>query len=80
MTRRRQAMSPAPAWASRRRSAAIALAVAVVYLGLAQYVLWLNDPVNSGAGFWPAAGVSLAGMLAVPTRHWWMVAAAVRCW
>ena len=64
-------------WSSRRRSAAVAGAVGLAYLGLSQYVIWLNDPVNAGAGFWPAAGVSLAAMLAIPTRHWWMVAAAV---
>jgi diguanylate cyclase (GGDEF)-like protein len=60
-----------------RRSAAIAAAVAVTYLVLAQYITWLNDPVNNGASFWPAAGVSVAALLLVPTRHWWMVVCAV---
>lgn len=69
--------SSTSAWSSRRRSASIAAAVAVAYLSLSQYVIWLNDPVSAGAGFWPAAGVSLAAMLSIPTRHWWMVAAAV---
>src|SRR5688572_7224282 len=32
--------------------------VAAVYLALAQLVIWLNDPVQLGAGFWPAAGFS----------------------
>lgn len=49
--------------------------VAVVYLALAQYVLLLNDPVLIGAGFWPAAGVSLALLLLLPTRSWpWVLA------
>ena len=62
---------------SARRSAGIAAGVAVAYLALAQYITWLNDPVNTGASFWPAAGVSVAALLLVPTRHWWMVVCAV---
>ena len=62
---------------SARRSAGIAAAVAVAYVVLAQYITWLNDPVHNGASFWPAAGVSVAALLLVPTRHWWMVAGAV---
>ena len=60
-----------------RRSAGIAAGVAVAYLVLALYITWLNDPVNNGASFWPAAGVSVAALLLVPTRHWWMVVGAV---
>jgi len=59
-----------------RRSVLIALAVAVAYVAVSQYVIWLNDPVGAGAGFWPAAGITLAALLAIPTRHWWTVAAA----
>ena len=52
------------------------LAVGVVYAALAQYVFWLNDPLNNGAGFWPAAGVTLAACVVVPIRRWpWILAA-----
>ena len=63
--------------AGARRSSAVAAAVAVSYLLLAQYVMWLDEPSNAGAVFWPAAGVSLAALLLIPTRHWWMVCLAV---
>lgn len=54
------------------------LAVGVPYVGLAQYVLWLNDPVRNGAGFWPSAGVSLAALLLLPRSRWpWVVAGVV---
>lgn len=56
--------------ASVRRSARVAAAVAVVYVVLVQYVNWLNDPLQNGAAFWPAAGVTVAALLLVPTRHW----------
>ena len=36
-----------------------------------------NEPLQNGAAFWPAAGVTVAALLLVPTRHWWMVAGAV---
>jgi diguanylate cyclase (GGDEF)-like protein len=62
---------------SARRSAAVAAAVAVAYLLLAQCIDWLNDPLRNGAAFWPAAGVTVAALLVVPTRHWWMVLSAV---
>jgi len=39
-------------------------------------VLWLNDPVRSGAGLWAAAGLSLAALL-LPTRSWGWVLSAV---
>lgn len=51
--------------------------VAAVYAGLSQYVMWLNDPVHLGAGFWPAAGVTTAALLLLPTRRWGWVLAAV---
>ena len=60
-----------------RRSAAVALAVAGAYVLLAQYVIWLAQPEKVGAVFWPAAGVSLAALLLIPARHWWMVCAGV---
>ena len=56
----------------------IFLAVGLSYLGLAQFVLFLNDPVNLGAGFWPAAGVTIAALLLLPTRRWgWVICAVV---
>ena len=63
--------------ASLRRSAGIAAGVAVAYVVLAQYINWLNEPLQNGASFWPAAGITVAAMLLVPTRHWWLVAGAV---
>jgi diguanylate cyclase (GGDEF)-like protein len=51
--------------------------VFVSYLALAQLVLWLNDPVRNGAGLWPAAGLSLAALLLLPTRLWGWVLSAV---
>jgi signal transduction histidine kinase len=44
--------------------------VAAVYFALAQFVIRLNDPVQLGAGFWPAAGVSLGLLLLLPGRRW----------
>ena len=53
----------------------ITVITGLAYLGLAQFVLWLNDPVLLGAGFWPAAGLSLALLLLLPTRRWaWVIA------
>ena len=57
--------------------AAIFLAVAVSYLTLAQFVVFLNDPVNLGAGFWPAAGMTIGVLLLLPTRRWAWVLSAV---
>ena len=49
--------------------------VAVAYLALAQYVSVLNNPVQLGAGFWPAAGLSVALLLLLPSRRWpWVLA------
>ena len=57
---------------------ALAVLVGLTYLGLAQYVIWLNDPVNAGAGYWPAAGVTLAALVLVPVRRWpWVLGAVV---
>lgn len=54
---------------------ALLLIVAGVYLALAQFVIWLNDPVQLGAGFWPAAGFSLALLLLLDQRRWpWVLA------
>ena len=60
-----------------RRSAGITLAVGVAYVVLAQYINWLNQPLQNGASFWPAAGVTVAALLLMPTRHWWMVIGSV---
>lgn len=49
---------------------ALLVLVTLVYMALAQYVVLLNDPVRLGAGFWPAAGVSVALLLLLPTRRW----------
>lgn len=57
---------------------AIAAAVGLAYLGLSTYVIWLNDPVNAGAGYWPAAGLTLAALVLLPVRRWpWVIAAIV---
>src|SRR5687768_13545524 len=53
------------------------VAVAAGYLAMAQFVLWLNDPVNLGAGFWPAAGFSLGVLVLVPPKRWGWVLAGV---
>lgn len=55
----------------------IFLVVGASYLVLAQFVMVLNDPVNLGAGFWPAAGLSMAALLRLPTRRWGWVLCAV---
>lgn len=57
---------------------ALAAAVALCYFALAQYVIWLNDPVRAGAGYWPAGGVTVAALLLLPMRRWgWVVGAVV---
>jgi integral membrane sensor domain MASE1 len=66
-----------PGDASAGRSAAIAVVMAVVYVVLAEYINWLNQPLQNGASFWPAAGVTVAALLLVPTCHWWMLAGTV---
>ena len=44
--------------------------VAALYLALAQLSIWLNDPIQLGAAFWPAAGVSLALLLLLDRSAW----------
>lgn len=52
------------------------LVVGLGYLALAQYVVVLNDPVNLGAGFWPAAGLTLGALLLLPNERWpWAISA-----
>ena len=73
-----QAASPAVSeLAGQARGPLIFLVVAATYLGLAQCVIWLNDPVSAGAGLWPAAGLSLSALLLLPLRKWPWVLAAV---
>lgn len=49
-----------------------------VYVLLAQLAFVLSDPVSIGASFWPAAGLTMATMLLLPTRQWaWVVAGIV---
>lgn len=56
----------------------VGVVVGLSYLALAQYIIWLNDPVNAGAGYWPAAGITLAALLLVPARRWpWVLGAVV---
>lgn len=56
----------------------VSAVVGAAYVGLAQYVIWLNDPVNAGAGYWPAAGLTLVALLLLPVRRWgWVVGAVV---
>ena len=51
------------------------LGVAAGYLGLAEFVIWLDDAMNLGTGFWPAAGLSLGLLLLVsPSRWGWVIA------
>lgn len=50
----------------------------IVYLLLAQLAFVLSDPVSLGASFWPAAGLTTAAMLLLPTRQWiWVIAGVV---
>ena len=65
------------ALASRAAGPVIFVVVAATYFALAQYVVWINDPVGQGAGLWPAAGLSLSALLLLPPRQWPWVLAAV---
>ncbi len=57
---------------------ALLVIVAVLYLALAQASIWLNDPVQLGAAFWPAAGVSLGLLLLLDRRMWpWILGGVV---
>ena len=53
------------------------VAVLLAYLALAQFVIWLNDPIRLGAGYWPAAGLSLGLLVLLPRRRWGWVLAGV---
>lgn len=53
------------------------LVSAVVYAALAQYSVFMNDPVLLGAGFWPAAGLSMGLLLLLPASRWGWVLAGV---
>lgn len=65
-------------WLSNLPGPVAAAAVGVSYFLLAQYVIWLNDPVHAGAGYWPANGVTLAALLVLPARRWgWVLGAVV---
>lgn len=56
----------------------VSAVVGLSYVALAQYVIWLNDPVNAGAGYWPAAGLTLVALLLLPVRRWgWVIGAVV---
>jgi len=56
--------------------AVVFLVVGLAYLAVSQYVMLLNDPVNLGAGFWPAAGLTLGALLLLPERRWaWVIGA-----
>lgn len=56
----------------------IAAVIGAAYFAVAQYVIWLNDPVNAGAGYWPAAGLTLVALLVLPVRRWgWVIGAIV---
>jgi signal transduction histidine kinase len=64
-----------PRWASSLSGPAVLALVGAAYLALAQYAIWLNDPVQLGAGFWPAAGLSLGLLLLTDRSRWpWILA------
>ncbi len=64
-------------WNHRVSGPVLFLVVAVSYLALAQFAIVLNDPVNLGGGFWPAAGLSLAVLMLVRPGRWGWVLAGV---
>jgi signal transduction histidine kinase len=67
----RRSTDPAPWPTLSRLPRPVLLAiVAGLYLALAQLSIWLNNPVQLGGAFWPAAGVSL-GLLLLLDRHTW---------
>jgi len=50
----------------------------VIYMALAQLAFVLSDPVSVGASFWPAAGLTMAALLLLPTRQWvWVIGGIV---
>lgn len=68
-------------WVAARLAAAPGPLLLVVsglgYLLLAQLVMAVNDPVSNGASLWPAAGLTLAVLMLVPTRSWGWVLGGV---
>ncbi len=65
-------------WFARASGPALLAVTALLYFAVAQFVLLLNDPLNVGAVFWPAAGVTVAILLLSPTRRWaWPLAGIV---
>ncbi len=59
-------------------SAAVrALVVAVVYFAVARYSLALQDLTGLSTTFWPAAGVTVTGLLLSPRRMWTAILVAV---
>ncbi|HEU4512211.1 MAG TPA: EAL domain-containing protein [Nocardioidaceae bacterium] len=70
-----------PSGVAARLSAApgpvLLVTVALGYLALSQLVMWVNSPVANGASLWPAAGLTLAALLVVPTVRWGWVLGAV---
>ena len=77
MTDRTVTSPPDGPWGGRVAGLLLFLGAAAGYFALAQFVLWLNDPVNLGAGFWPAAGLTLALLVLVPPRRWGWILAGV---
>ncbi len=63
---------PTGPWAALDRLPGPALLgiVAAAYLAFAQASIWLNDPIQFGAAFWPAAGLSLGLLLLLDRRAW----------
>lgn len=71
-TASRSTDGPAAPWSTLdglRRPALLGI-VAAAYLALAQASIWLNDPIQFGAAFWPAAGLSLGLLLLLDRRAW----------
>jgi len=66
------------AGASARHPALLGLALGLVYAALAESIALVSSFGNSGgvaASFWPAAGVTIAALLAVAPRRWpWLLA------
>ena len=61
---------------SHRGGLIVALTLGIAHLAIAQFVLQINDPLQVGMNFWPAAGLNLGALLLLPTRRWgWAIAA-----
>lgn len=59
------------------RTAVRALMVAVAYFAAARQMVALHDVAGLGALFWPAAGVTVTGLLLSPRRMWPAIVVAV---